>query len=292
MCLWQELTIRTNITHVLNLAQEVNLKEDIRTLLTEYNAERGLEFVYKKEGLGDTPDQSLTDIDGLLDFIHGAHQANERHHVLVNCVQGISRSAAVVLAYLMKYERMSLRDAYHFLRHRRSIADPRKEFLQQLGVLERRLFGLEAPTLSGEVAFAGRHMLNLDDAPMPVPQKDVEDPEMRHELQALQKVLQHLNSHLQSIGAEAEAAAQAVRTLGQEAGVAACDVHMTSVTEQYVMQKQHNCAEPEMESELHACKALLDYMSHAAAAMLEERDNWRRQAEEEDTRGGAVRPIV
>ena len=35
-------------------------------LLTEYNAERGLEFVYKKEGLGDTPDQSLTDIDGAL----------------------------------------------------------------------------------------------------------------------------------------------------------------------------------------------------------------------------------
>lgn len=28
----QELTVRTQITHVLNLAQEVNLKEDIRTL--------------------------------------------------------------------------------------------------------------------------------------------------------------------------------------------------------------------------------------------------------------------
>ena len=64
---------------------------------------------------------------------------------------------------------MSLRDAYHFLRHRRSIADPRKaghvsmvhlakEFLVQLGQLECVLFNLRTPTLTGDLAFAGRHM--------------------------------------------------------------------------------------------------------------------------------------
>ena len=116
-----------------------------------------------------------------MDFIHRAHQ-DERSRVLVNCVQGISRSSAVVLAYLMKFaagrfpkvhgrikEKMSLRDAYHFLRQRRSIADPRKaghevvhlaweEFLEQLGQLECVLFNLRTPSLTGGLAFAGRHM--------------------------------------------------------------------------------------------------------------------------------------
>ena len=41
-------------------------------------------------------------------------------------MQGISRSASVVLAYLMKYERLSLREAYDLVRARRTVADPRK----------------------------------------------------------------------------------------------------------------------------------------------------------------------
>ena len=123
----QEITVRTNITHVLNLAQEVNLKADIKEIATEYNRERDLPFVYKKLNFGDTPDQDiLSELESAIEFIHEAHSSNERHNVLVNCVQGISRSASVVLAYLMKYERMSLRAAYDHVRERRAVADPRK----------------------------------------------------------------------------------------------------------------------------------------------------------------------
>eukprot|EP00434_Breviolum_minutum_P009487 symbB.v1.2.008354.t3/scaffold524.1/size192337/3 len=294
----KELTVRTQITHVLNLAQEVNLKEDIRTLLTEYQAQRGLEFVYKKVGLGDTPDENiLKDMDSILDFIHQA-RSSEQHHILVNCVQGISRSAAVVLAYLMKFEEMSLRDAYHFLRHRRSIADPRKEFLQQLGKLECELFNLSTPTLNSDLAFAGRHMLNLDDAPMPVPQKDVQDPEMRHELEALQKVLQNLNHAVQNIGAEAEAASEAVKAIGKDAGVIAqADDSITNMAQRYASSHRH-LEVPELHSEREACEALVDYMKHAAFFMLDQRDHFRRQAEDDShdlhQQGSPapVRPIV
>ena len=48
--------------------------------------------------------------------------------------------------------------------------------------------------------------------------EDVKDPEMRHELEALQNVLQNLAHAVQNIGAEAEAAAEAVRAMGKEAG--------------------------------------------------------------------------
>ncbi|CAE7230727.1 DUSP16 [Symbiodinium natans] len=161
----QEITVRTNITHVLNLAQEVNLKADIKEIATEYNRERDLPFVYKKLNFGDTPDQDiLSELESAIEFIHEAHSSNERHNVLVNCVQGISRSASVVLAYLMKYERMSLRAAYDHVRERRAVADPRKEFLDQLAVFECKLFDVDKPTLTGAIVFEGRNLLNVDDA--------------------------------------------------------------------------------------------------------------------------------
>lgn len=52
---------------------------------------------------GDTRDQDiLKELDGALQFIHDAKTGDERHHVLVNCAQGVSRSASVTIAYLMK----------------------------------------------------------------------------------------------------------------------------------------------------------------------------------------------
>jgi len=58
---------------------------------------------------------------------------------------------------------MTLHDAFTHTRKRRRIAEPRKEFLDQLGRLECELFGCAKPTLTGEEVYAGRHMLNLDD---------------------------------------------------------------------------------------------------------------------------------
>ena len=52
---------------------------------------------------GDTRDQDiLKELDGALQFIHDAKTGDERHRVLVNCAQGVSRSASVTIAYLMK----------------------------------------------------------------------------------------------------------------------------------------------------------------------------------------------
>eukprot|EP00913_Durusdinium_trenchii_P025260 g23714.t1 len=50
---------------------------------------------------------------------------------------------------------------------------------------------------------------------------------------------------------------------------------------------------PELKAESQACEALLDYMKHAAAVMLERRDELRRYAEE-DNQGSSrrVTPIV
>ena len=59
--------------------------------------------------------------------------------VLIHCTQGISRSASTVIGYLMLYRDMDLRTAYHFVKSRRPIVDPRDNFIVELGKLEKRL---------------------------------------------------------------------------------------------------------------------------------------------------------
>ncbi len=71
-----------------------------------------------------------------------------RHHaaaaggaVLVHCVAGMSRSAAVAIAFLVKHDGASLRDAAAAVRRARPVAMPNVEFWRALCQLETRLHG-------------------------------------------------------------------------------------------------------------------------------------------------------
>lgn len=58
--------------------------------------------------------------------------------VFVHCHQGISRSATLVLAYLMIYKRMTAKQAVQIVRKKREIY-PNEGFFEQLSDLELRL---------------------------------------------------------------------------------------------------------------------------------------------------------
>lgn len=60
--------------------------------------------------------------------------------VLVHCVVGVSRSATLVLAYLMLRQQMSLRQAVIAVRQHRWIF-PNRGFLHQLCQLDQKLQG-------------------------------------------------------------------------------------------------------------------------------------------------------
>lgn len=61
--------------------------------------------------------------------------------VLVHCVAGVSRSASIVLAYLLKFHFKSLRESFHFLAAKRALVRPNLGFWRQLIDFELELKG-------------------------------------------------------------------------------------------------------------------------------------------------------
>jgi len=66
---------------------------------------------------------------------------DEEQTVLVNCYAGISRSATIVIAYMMRKFNMNLNTAFLEVREARNRICPNKQFMQYLLEDEKNLFG-------------------------------------------------------------------------------------------------------------------------------------------------------
>jgi hypothetical protein len=66
---------------------------------------------------------------------------HEQRSVVVHCAMGVSRSASVVLAFLIRHRTMSLVDALALVRARRFVAYPNKGFLRSLRAFESQCRG-------------------------------------------------------------------------------------------------------------------------------------------------------
>lgn len=60
----------------------------------------------------------------------------EGSKVLVHCKMGISRSASVVIAYVMKANNWNLKKALRFVKDKRQSIRPNENFLRQLEVYQ------------------------------------------------------------------------------------------------------------------------------------------------------------
>lgn len=89
---------------------------------------------YKYIPMDDSPTQDLvSNLPDALNFI--SWQLEKGHTVLVHCAAGISRSASVVIAYLMMTYDMPFRAAYGYVKARRPIINPNPGFMHQLNTL-------------------------------------------------------------------------------------------------------------------------------------------------------------
>lgn len=79
--------------------------------------------------------------DETCDLIEDVRQSGGR--TLIHCVAGVSRSAAICIAYLIKYEKMSLKDAYQHVKWARPQIRPNCGFFKQLMAYEMELTGVQ-----------------------------------------------------------------------------------------------------------------------------------------------------
>lgn len=95
---------------------------------------------YLRVSIKDSRDANLIDhFDQVADEIEKTREADGRS--LVHCVAGVSRSVSLILAYLMKYQDMSLKKAFQHVRSVRPQVRPNTGFFKQLIEYERRIYG-------------------------------------------------------------------------------------------------------------------------------------------------------
>jgi len=75
-------------------------------------------------------------ITSCLDFLETTLSVSSNNKVLVHCRAGVSRSASVVIAFLMKHENISFDDALETVRNARPRVHPNRGFRSQLELLE------------------------------------------------------------------------------------------------------------------------------------------------------------
>ncbi|XP_069501239.1 dual specificity protein phosphatase 10-like [Ambystoma mexicanum] len=115
-----ERILDLNIGHVIN----------VTTHLPLYHLESS-GVRYKRLPATDNSKQNLRQyFEEAFEFIEEAQQCGKG--VLVHCQAGVSRSATIVIAYLMKHTLMTMGDAYKYVKGRRPAISPNLNFMGQL----------------------------------------------------------------------------------------------------------------------------------------------------------------
>uniref|UniRef100_A0A0V0J378 protein-tyrosine-phosphatase n=2 Tax=Schistocephalus solidus TaxID=70667 RepID=A0A0V0J378_SCHSO len=115
-----QLLKKLGVTHILNVTQDLPMAfEDMNS------------FQYLRLPALDCTEQNIYPFfEKAIDFIDGARQVGGV--VLIHCLAGISRSASIVMAYMLYHTPLKVLEAYKLLQSLRPIAEPNFAFLGQL----------------------------------------------------------------------------------------------------------------------------------------------------------------
>lgn len=132
--------VKLGITHVLNVTEEWK----------EHPMYKKHGIVFRRIEIKDFVTQSIAaHFEPAFAFVNECQNSGGR--ILVHCVVGKSRSVSVVMAYLMKQNNWTLKQAYDCVIARRDFARPNDTFLRELQGLEKELHPVvENPTLVHE----------------------------------------------------------------------------------------------------------------------------------------------
>jgi len=109
-----------------NIGMIVNVTEEIPNYYLE-------DFMYTRIPIRDYNESSILEyLDITITKIHKYLEDNPDKNVFIHCFMGSSRSASVVIAYLIKYNQMRYDDAYEFIKSKRPIVNLNLSFREQL----------------------------------------------------------------------------------------------------------------------------------------------------------------
>ena len=117
------------ITHILTAASNIGAR--FKDTLT-----------YKTLALLDSPNQNIVQhFEDATDWIEQVLREGQENKVLIHCFAGKSRASTITCSFLMRKQRLDLRQSLLHLRACRPIAFPNIGFLVQLKAYESTLFG-------------------------------------------------------------------------------------------------------------------------------------------------------
>lgn len=121
----------------LEALQERNIKTVVNTILGGV-AMYPFDINYERVKLRDVEDEDIiAAIEKLVPIIHEKLQAGEG--ILTHCVQGRSRSATIVAAYLIRYHHMTAEEAVAFIKDKRTQVEPNPGYIRQLHEYEQKV---------------------------------------------------------------------------------------------------------------------------------------------------------
>jgi len=124
-----------NINFILNLT---GYKHNSNELRYQINYPPEITVLHVK--IADEMHTKISDyFDQALHFIESSISKNSSNRILVHCEAGISRSATIVIAYLMQFHNKSLKTAYEFVKQCKKNVAPNISFFQELVQFEKQL---------------------------------------------------------------------------------------------------------------------------------------------------------
>jgi len=111
----------------INLLEQLNIKKIINISYDIPNYHDNIEYYYLQLKDDGNDEFKKEELDDMIDFIK-----KDNNKVLVHCMMGRSRSATLVLYYLIKIHNMNLNQAIDYLSQKRYVINPSLKFIQNL----------------------------------------------------------------------------------------------------------------------------------------------------------------
>ena len=111
---------KNNIGLIINCSKDIpNYFEDEMDYIRVYVEDKLNQCIYKY-------------LDTTITQMHEYLKVNPNKNILIHCFMGSSRSATVIIAYLIKYRKYTRRDALLFLKQKRHLVNINVDFFKQL----------------------------------------------------------------------------------------------------------------------------------------------------------------